>query len=185
MCKYNSIHFSVFKQANNVFPRIVSKETILFESVNCRKFDWLPQISIFYLINWLFAAETIQGQKLFVWTVKFVLNLVLSTLFLSVKWSTAQNLRQNCQSRWYIFFTKTSLLVKKHLPHVTFFLPVLRTWKKITTKAKINIQYSTLKLCHIQIGWWGAEESWNEMNFVNFDYLWYSITVLHYKMGPH
>ena len=44
----------------SVFPRIVSaRETILFGI-------WkLQKISIFYLINRIFAAETIQGRKLF------------------------------------------------------------------------------------------------------------------------
>ena len=36
-----------------------------FEFGNCRKFKWLPQISIFYLINCIFTVETIQGRKLF------------------------------------------------------------------------------------------------------------------------
>ena len=44
---------------------IVSAELIFFELGNCRKFKYLPQISIFYLINWIFAAKNIQGRKLF------------------------------------------------------------------------------------------------------------------------
>ena len=42
-----------------VFLWIVSDETILFWIVKCRKFKWLPQISMFYLINWFFVAKTI------------------------------------------------------------------------------------------------------------------------------
>ena len=51
------------------------------------------------------------------------------------------------------FFTKTSLLVQKTpSPYDVFSSGFENMKKKITTKVKINIQYSTLKLCHIQIG---------------------------------
>ena len=53
-------------QLRAVFPHIVSGETIIFlnldivvNSNSCRN------ISFFHLINWIFAAETIQGRKLF------------------------------------------------------------------------------------------------------------------------
>ena len=36
-----------------------------FEFRNCIKFKQLPQYFNFYLIDWIFAAETIQGRKLF------------------------------------------------------------------------------------------------------------------------
>ena len=151
--------------------------------------------------------ETIQGQKLFaeiqiyhlafcvvdpfvinkkVNTTKFYTNLksvVVDPLFIC-KMVNSTKFKTKLTVQVVYFFSKTFLLVQRTpLINMTFFS---RFWAagKITTTTAKNIQYSTLKLCHIQIGWWGAEKSWDEMYFVNFDYLWYSITVLTLQNGP-
>ena len=49
-----------------VFPHIVFMVTIFFELVNCSQLKYLSQYFIFYLINWFFAVETIQGCKLYI-----------------------------------------------------------------------------------------------------------------------
>ena len=49
-----------------VFPRIVSAETILFWNWKLCKFSYSFRImAIFYFINWIVAAETMEGGKLF------------------------------------------------------------------------------------------------------------------------
>ena len=49
-----------------VFPRIVSTETILFWKWKMWKFSYSFRImAIFYFINWIVAAKTIQAGKLF------------------------------------------------------------------------------------------------------------------------
>ena len=51
---------------NTVFPWIVSAETILFLNLEIgSNLNSCRNISISYLINWIFAAETIQRQKSF------------------------------------------------------------------------------------------------------------------------
>ena len=40
-------------------------DTIFFEFGNCRKFKKMSQISIFYIINEIFDAETIRRRKVF------------------------------------------------------------------------------------------------------------------------
>ena len=54
----NSLH--------TIFPLIVSAETILFWKWKMWKFSYSFRImAIFYFINWIVAAETIEGGKLF------------------------------------------------------------------------------------------------------------------------
>ena len=55
-----------FVWKHTVFPRIVSAETILFWKWKMWKFSFsFCIIAILYFINWIVAAETIQGGKLF------------------------------------------------------------------------------------------------------------------------
>ena len=54
------------RDPTTVFPRIVSVETILFWKWNMWKFSYSFRImTIFYFINWIVAAEIIEGGKLF------------------------------------------------------------------------------------------------------------------------
>ena len=60
----NSFQKSV--QKSTVFPWIVSVETIFFWKWKMWKFSYSFRImAIFYFINWIVAAETIEGGKLF------------------------------------------------------------------------------------------------------------------------
>jgi hypothetical protein len=51
---------------STLFPPIVSAETILFWKWKMWKFSYSFRImAIFYFINWMFAAQTIEGGNLF------------------------------------------------------------------------------------------------------------------------
>jgi hypothetical protein len=87
----SEINWPLGIQQNNkiyVFPRIVSAETVLFWKWKMWKFSYSVRImAIFYFINWIVAAETIEWGKLFkggnylrkygIWIWNFILGAVL------------------------------------------------------------------------------------------------------------